>query len=126
MQVKVALAAGLMTVAAYMAWLGWDQRRNPDGTGPYEAWQVIGLALTLTTLAAASSWRSTDIAQSMMVGVIMAAVLTMSASIDWATDQVHDANLWIVGAIYLFAGSTLGLWVVALLTRAAARRTHRH
>ena len=61
MRMKVTLVAVLLTVAAYLAWLGWDQQRNPDGTGPYEAWQVVGLALTLAVVAAACSWRSADL-----------------------------------------------------------------
>src|SRR3954465_8316071 len=48
--VQILVSAGV-SVAAWAAWLGWDQHRDvhPDGstTGPYEAWQVIGLVLTL-------------------------------------------------------------------------------
>jgi hypothetical protein len=33
MHMKV--VAVVLTVAAYLAWLGWDQQRNPDGTGRY-------------------------------------------------------------------------------------------
>jgi hypothetical protein len=125
MKIKVAVVAVVLTVAAYLAWLGWDQQRNPDGTGPYGAWQVVGLALTLAAVAAASSWRSADIAQSMVVAVIMAAALTVPASIDWATDTTPDANLWMLGAIFLFTGATSGLWVVAALTRAVRQWTRR-
>lgn len=53
MRMKVALTAVVLTVASWLGWLGWDQQRNPDGSGPYEAWQVVGLALTLTVVAAA-------------------------------------------------------------------------
>jgi hypothetical protein len=126
MQMKVALVAVVLTVAAYLAWLGWDQQRNSDGTGPYEAWQVIGLALTLAAVAAAASWGSADLAQSMVVVILMAAALTVPASIDWATDNTPDANLWMLGAGFLFGGTMLGLWVVAGLTRAAWQFTHRH
>jgi len=83
MRMKAAAVAVAVTVAAYLAWLGWDQQRNPDGSGPYEAWQVAGLALTLAVVAAASSWRSADLSQAMVVAVMMAAALTVPVSIDW-------------------------------------------
>lgn len=45
------LATAGASMAMWAAWLGWDQQYDvqPDGTmtGPYEAWQVIGLVLTL-------------------------------------------------------------------------------
>lgn len=126
MRTKVALVAAVLTVAAWLAWLGWDQQRNPDGSGPYEAWQVVGLALTLSAVAAASSWRSADIAQSMVIVLMMAAALTVPWSIDFATEETLDASFWPLGAIFLFGGSTLGLWVVAALTRAVWQWTHRH
>lgn len=40
----------MLPLAVWAAWLSWDQHRDmqPDGrtTGPYEAWQVIGLVRT--------------------------------------------------------------------------------
>jgi hypothetical protein len=126
MGMKVAVVAVILTVAAYLAWLGWDRQRNPDGTGPYEAWQVVGIALTLAVVAAACSWRSADIAQPVVVAVLMAAALTVPWSIDAATENTPDANLWPVGAIFLYGGTASGLIVVSLLTRAVWQRTHRH
>ena len=56
----------------------------------------------------------------------MAAALTVPFSIDAATDKTPDANLWPAGAGLLFAGTTIGLWVAAGLTRAGWQWTHRH
>jgi predicted ABC-type exoprotein transport system permease subunit len=126
MRMKVALVAVVLTVMAWLAWLGWDQQRNPDGSGPYEAWQVVGLALTLAVVAAAVSWRSADVAQAMVVVLLMAVALTVPWSIDAATEKTSDANLWPLGAIGLFGGTASGLIVVAALTRAVRQRTHRH
>ena len=125
MRMKVALTAVILTMAAWLGWLGWDQQRNPDGSGPYEAWQVVGLALTLVVVAAACSRRSADLAQSMLVVLLMAAALTVPAAISWATEETPDASFWPLGASFLFAGTTLGLWVVAALTRAVLQWTHR-
>ncbi len=118
MRMKAAFVAVVLTVVACLAWLGWDQQRNPDGSGPYGAWQIVGLALTLAVVAAASSWRSADLSQAMVVVIMMAAALTVPVSIDWATDKTPDANLWMLGAGFLFGGTMVGLWVVAALTRA--------
>jgi hypothetical protein len=123
---KVALATAAWTVAAYLAWLGWDQQRNPDGTGPYEAWQVIGLAMTLGAVAAFSSWRSADVVQPLVVAVLVTIVLTVAWSIDAATDRTLDGNLWPVGAILLANASGCGLILVAVVTRAVRQRTHPH
>ena len=47
--VLLAALAALGTAAAYLIWLGWHASKDihPDGsqTGPYEAWQVVGLVL---------------------------------------------------------------------------------
>ena len=126
MRTKVALVAVVLTVAAWLAWLGWDRQRNPNGTGPYEAWQVVGLALTLAVVAGACSWRSADASQARVVVVMMAAALTVPWSIDAATDKTQDANMWPAGALLLFVGTTVGLWVVAGLTRAVRQWKHRH
>jgi hypothetical protein len=53
--VVVAVLAAF-TVASYLAWLGWDQKKTCvpgtfDSEGPYESWQVIGLAATLELLS---------------------------------------------------------------------------
>jgi predicted ABC-type exoprotein transport system permease subunit len=113
MKMTGALVAVVLTVAAHLAWLGWDQQRKPDGTGPHEAWQVVGLALTLAVVAAGCSWRSADVSQAMVVVVLMAAALTVSFSIDAATEKTPDANLWPAGAGLPFGGAMVGLWVVA-------------
>jgi hypothetical protein len=118
--------AAVPTVAAYLGWLGWDQQRNPDETGPFEPWQVVGLALTLAVVAAANSWRSADVAQASVIAVFMAAVLTVAWSIDFATEMTPDASFWPLGAISLFGGSGCGLIVVALLTRAVRHWIPRH
>ncbi|MEU6892380.1 hypothetical protein ABZ934_11400 [Streptomyces sp. NPDC046557] len=84
----------LAPVAAWGAWLGWDQRRDvhPDGsvTGPYEAWQVIGLVVTLVgPVCWAASRRHTPIA---VFGTT--AGLTAAAWYDWSDDS---SGLFVIG-----------------------------
>jgi hypothetical protein len=115
-----------LTVTAYLGWLGWDQQRRPDGTGPYEAWQVVGLALTLATMTAVISWRSTDFTQPLAAVGVVTAVLTAAWSIDAATETTPDANLWPVGAIFLLGGTTVGLLIVSLIAWPLSQWAHRH
>jgi hypothetical protein len=118
------LVTAVLTGASYLGWLGWDQQRNPDGTGPYEAWQVVGLALTLATVTAIISWRSTDLTKPLVAVALIAAILTFAFSIDAATDKTHDANLWPIGAIFVYGGSATGLLIVSLIAWALSQRAH--
>ncbi|MEU9588206.1 hypothetical protein AB0D84_00565 [Streptomyces sp. NPDC048193] len=111
--VLAAVAAGL-----WAAWLGWDQQRDvhPDGTttGPYEAWQVIGLVLTLllpVCWAASRGYGAGAVA-----GVT--AGLTVSAAYDWSDDA---SGLFVVGVGMVMVG-TLGVTAALVAVMAAVRR----
>ena len=111
----------LATALAYLAWLGWDQHKDigPDGeTGPYQAWQVIGLVLTIGIIAAYAGWRGHPVEAI----VVITLVLTIVWSIDAATDP-EDDGLWPVGAFLLFIGSLVGVSVVALVADLVGRPT---
>jgi hypothetical protein len=118
------VAIGLLTVTtvlAYAAWLGWDQHKDigPDGeTGPYQAWQVIGLVLTIGIIAAVAGWRGHSVEAIVMITL----VLTVAFSIDASTDPEAD-GLWLVGAFMLFVGSLVGVSVVALAAELVGRPT---
>ncbi|MCX5083101.1 hypothetical protein ACFC1L_28065 [Streptomyces sp. NPDC056210] len=96
----IALAG--VAVAAWAGWLGWDQQRDvhPDGstTGPYEAWQVIGLVLTLLPAVYwAASRRYTAAA---VIGTT--AGLTVAAYVDWSDDA---SGLFMIGVCLVMMGS---------------------
>ncbi|MEV6250525.1 hypothetical protein AB0M38_30665 [Streptomyces sp. NPDC051742] len=105
----------LVGVAAAMwaAWLGWDQHRDvhPDGssTGPYEAWQVIGLGLGLLIPVCWSAFR----------GHVVAAVLgtsgglTLAAAYDWSDDA---SGLFVIGVGMVMIGSAAATSLAAFLT----------
>jgi hypothetical protein len=96
------LVLAVMTLAVWAAWLGWDQHRDvqPDGseTGPYEAWQVIGLVLTLLAPVywAASRRYITGAVLGVTVG------LTVAAYYDWSDDS---SGLFMVGVGMITVGS---------------------
>ncbi|MET9323884.1 hypothetical protein ABZX75_27455 [Streptomyces sp. NPDC003038] len=112
----------LIPVAAWAAWLGWDQHRDvhADGseTGPYETWQVIGLVLTLLASVywAASRGRIADAVLATTTG------LTAAAYYDWSDDA---SGLFMVGVGMVMTASlvvTMSLSVlIASVTRAERR-----
>ncbi|GGT28792.1 hypothetical protein GCM10010271_36120 [Streptomyces kurssanovii] len=120
-QLGAGLVLAAVTVGAWAAWLGWDQRRDvqPDGTttGPYEAWQVIGLVLTLLVLVyGAVSRRFIAAVAGIPVG------LTAAAYYDWSDDA---SGLFMVGVVMVMAGSlavTAGVAaLIACMTRDGRR-----
>ncbi|MGW7820494.1 hypothetical protein ACWGLF_20730 [Streptomyces puniciscabiei] len=90
------------SVAAWAAWLGWDQHRDvhPDGstTGPYEAWQVIGLAVTLLVPVCWAASRRHLIAT--VLGPTVG--LTLAAYFDWSDDS---SGLFVIGVGLVMIGS---------------------
>ncbi|WP_367322478.1 hypothetical protein [Streptomyces sp. HUAS ZL42] len=111
-----------MSLAAWAAWLGWDQQRDvhPDGTttGPYEAWQVIGLGLTLLIpVYWAASRRH-------VAGAVLGSTagLTIAAYYDWSDDA---SGLFMVGVGMVMMGTlvvTAGVTAVIAAAKRDGRR----
>ncbi|MER5967317.1 hypothetical protein [Streptomyces sp. NPDC002057] len=104
-----------VAAAVWAAWLGWDQHRDvhPDGssTGPYEAWQVIGLGLCLLIPVCWSAFRG---------HVVPAALgtsggLTLAAAYDWSDDA---SGLFMIGVVMVMIGSAAATTLTAFLTSA--------
>lgn len=101
-RLSATLVPAVVASAAWAAWLGWDQHRDvqPDGTttGPYEAWQVIGLVLTLLVPVywAASRHHVAGAVLGTTVG------LTAAAWYDWSDDS---SGLFVVGVGMVMVGS---------------------
>ncbi|MFF3501655.1 hypothetical protein [Streptomyces sp. NPDC003247] len=112
------LVPAAVASVAWAAWLGWDQHRDvhPDGstTGPYEAWQVIGLVLTLL---APVCWAAS---RRHVAGAVFgtSAGLTAAAFYDWSDDA---GGLFAVGAGLVMLGSLAATSVVSAVTTAAGR-----
>ncbi|WP_175439320.1 hypothetical protein [Streptomyces vilmorinianum] len=110
----------LVSVAAWAAWLGWDQERDvhPDGhvTGPYEAWQVVGLVLTLLVPVYWAASRRHVVG----AAVGTTAGLTVAACFDWSDDAT---GLFGIGVGLVMAGSLAATFgVSALIVAVAGRR----
>jgi hypothetical protein len=117
-QLLPTLVLAVVTLALWAAWLGWDQHRDvqPDGTatGPYEAWQVIGLVLTLAApVYWAASRRFTAAA---VLGTTVG--LTLAAYCDWSDDS---SGLFIVGVGMVMIASLVVTAVAAAVIASATR-----
>ncbi|MEV7179804.1 hypothetical protein [Kitasatospora sp. NPDC093679] len=108
----------ISAVAAWAVWLGWDQHHDvhPDGSvsGPYEAWQVIGLAVTLLVPV---GWAA---ARHRVAGAVVGttAGLTAAAFVDWSDDA---SGLFLVGVGTVMVGSLVATSVVAALVASLTR-----
>lgn len=111
----------LGTLIAYMAWLGWDQRKElgADGYlhGPYQWWQVAGLAITVIVVAAIGG----RLGYSVIAVFVISGVLTLAVSIDAATDLEND-GLWPIGSIQVAIGSFVGVYLVSSAAEFWTRR----
>ncbi|GAA1165049.1 hypothetical protein [Nesterenkonia sandarakina] len=109
-----ALFVILGSTGAWFAWMGWDQEYQVDPVtglahGPYEAWQVIGCGITLLAVAVPASW-----------GRHWKSVLLLppSFTVAWSVTAASEdsSGLWLVGAIMVLIGSSLGTAVVLGVT----------
>ncbi|WSQ10646.1 hypothetical protein OG604_24415 [Streptomyces sp. NBC_01231] len=118
--VQILVSAGV-SLAAWAAWLGWDQHRDvqPDGstTGPYEAWQVIGLVLTLLLPV---YWAAS---RRYFAGAVLGTTvgLTVAAWYDWSDDS---SGLFAVGVGMVMIG-TLAVTAAASAVIASVKGTGR-
>jgi hypothetical protein len=114
-QLVGALAVAAVSAGAWYGWLGWDSTYQIDPTtqvasGPYEAWQVIGCALSLLVVFVGA----------LLAGVrplVASAALTLAFTAAWtATAAPRDeTGLYGVGMILLLVGLTMATAVVSLV-----------
>jgi hypothetical protein len=105
-----ALALAAVSAAAWAAWLGWDQqydvRADGSTSGPYEAWQVGGLVLTLLV---AVGWAAARGHSAAAVGGTTAG-LTLAAYVDWSGEA---SGLFMVGVGLVMVGTFVASAVVS-------------
>ena len=116
------LGCGVVCVAAYLAFLGWGQQKELDPqtgteTGPYAAWQVMGVALVLAAVAAVAGWAG----RGRLAVIVLTVVLTTVFAIDAATGADAD-GLWPIGAGLVALAALAGTGAVAALAANLARR----
>lgn len=108
-----ALLAGA-AAGAWAAWLGWDQERDETGyadSGPYEAWQVGGLVLTLLAAVALVAY-----VRHFVPAVLGSTLgLTLASFSDWSDDE---SGLFAVGVAMIMMGTFVGSALVAVVVGA--------
>ncbi|WP_328506608.1 hypothetical protein [Streptomyces sp. NBC_00391] len=113
------LVTAVASLTLWAVWLGWDQHRDvrPDGssTGPYEAWQVIGLVLTLlpSVYWAASRRHITGAVVGTTAG------LTVASFYDWSDDA---SGLYGVGVTLVMLGTAAVTTGLSFLIASIGRR----
>ncbi|NHA69131.1 hypothetical protein [Phycicoccus flavus] len=126
-RLRVPVTALLLAVAsglAWYAWLGWDHEYQVDpvtgvASGPYEAWQVVGCAVTLLVLAGLAAF--------LVAWWLPLAVVPVGFTAVWSADAAptDPTGLWLVGAVLLAAGLTVGSLVVGLAALVVRLRRER-
>ena len=116
-QVLGVLAVALLSALSWVAWMGWDHQYQVDAatgveSGPYEAWQAIGCALSLLVLFVGA----------LLVGVrpwLACAALTVAFTAAWTAQAAPDdeTGMYGVGMIMLLVGLGLATIVVSAVTR---------
>jgi hypothetical protein len=115
------LGAALLSVLAWVAWLGWDQEYQVDpatgiASGPYEAWQVVGCVLTLLVAAVVAGVAAR--------AVVAAAWVTVPFTVCWTVSAAREdeTGLFAVGALMIAVGLYLGSLAVATAAGVLTRR----
>jgi hypothetical protein len=115
------MTLAVLTTVTYLAFLAWDQHKDIDPfgnvTGPYQAWQIVGVVLALGAVAGMAGWHD----QAGTAIAVIPTVFTTCWIIDAVTDEWND-GLWPIGAGLVAIGSFLGIGGAALV--AMACRAH--
>ena len=115
------VVSAVATLAAYMAFLGWDhdKKLGPDGNlhGPYQAWQVVGFGAVMAVIATAVAW----VTMSMAGAIGSTVMLTAAFSRDASNDPEND-GLWLYGAVLLAIGTFTVLLAISYLTAQVSRK----
>ncbi|MBO0596711.1 hypothetical protein I2485_04450 [Nesterenkonia sp. E16_7] len=106
----------LGSAGAWFAWMGWDQEYQVDpvtglASGPYEAWQVIGCGITLLAVAVPASW-----GRHWKAALLLPPSFTLAWSVTAAAEDM--TGLWMVGAVMVLIGSSLGTAAILGVTGA--------
>ena len=111
MTILTASALAFATAANYVGWLGWHP--HDEVTVPPN-WQITGLVIAQIAIIVSVLVRR----HSMLLPlVVVPATLTASWALQASQQSTIGANIWPVGAIFLFVGATLATMTVCGLAQ---------
>jgi hypothetical protein len=122
-QLGYTLLAAALSVATWWLWLGWDEEYQFDASGvasgPWEAWQVIGVAVTLGLIAGLAALRTSFL--------LVTPAVTIPFTVTWSMHAAarDETGMWGVGAILILGGAGLGTGAVAGIVNAVSLRSRR-
>ena len=110
-QVAGAVAVALLSALSWFLWMGWDSEYQiVDGvaSGPYEAWQVVGCALSLLVVYVGA----------LVLGLrplLAAPALILAFTTAWTVQAAgeDETGMYGVGTIALLIGLTAGTALVS-------------
>ncbi|GAA2859326.1 hypothetical protein Acy02nite_23410 [Actinoplanes cyaneus] len=116
------VAVAVLAALSWFGWMGWDVQYQTDSdtatvSGPYEAWQVIGCALTLLAVfAGAVAFGVRPVFVSVALTVAFTAAWTVTAA------SQDDTGLYGVGTVLLFLGLGLATLIASVIATAIRNR----
>jgi hypothetical protein len=109
-------AVSALSAACWFTWLEWDNESHVDSlsgavSGPYQAWQVIGCAVSLLAIAA--------IATSLLPWIVPVVVMPVAfgAAMVFSITPEEMTARWQLGALLAVGEVFLGVLIVAGLSR---------
>ncbi len=119
--------AALGGAAAWLAWMAWDHGYHLDPatgreSGPYEAWQVTGSALTFAAAVVVAC-----VVQRRPAPVVTAMVSAAAYTLAYAMTVAPfaESGLVVLGVALVAVGTTAGGLVLAVAADAVRRRGSR-
>lgn len=124
LQPSAAVAFTVLGAGLWWGWFAWDTVGVSSGTatqsGPYEAWQVAGCAVTWMVLA----WLGVKVLRPFLL--ITALPVGFTAAWILTAALTDDSGLWAVGAILVAGGTLAGnavlVWVLGSVARRRGKR----
>ncbi|AEV82123.1 hypothetical protein ACWT_1107 [Actinoplanes sp. SE50] len=117
-QIGGTVAVAVLSALSWLAWMGWDHEYQTDPatgvtSGPYEAWQVIGCALTLLAVFAGAMAAGV---RPVLVSVALPLAFTAAWTVTAAADDT--TGLYAAGALLLLLGLGAATVVASAITAA--------
>jgi hypothetical protein len=119
----VLLLVAAASVLSWYGWMGWDHEYQTDAqgvpSGQYQAWQVVGSALTVVAAVVLAVRALRGNAR-----LAVPAVAALGYGVAWSASANDDTTgLWVVGFGFLVVGAASSLALMAAVVIALRDRS---